>query len=188
VAMAMRLLLSVSLLLLAINAQAKWHSENQDVMGTRVSVMFWLEDDAKAAEALAAVMAEMHRIDHHFSPFIETSELSRANQQAVRATADKPLTISPELTSLIDRSLYYGDLSDGAFDITFASLARYYDTNILTHSNSGAVFIAYRSLAIAWQRFAVAQRQPDVEWRAREYRLHLVGCWQLCRGAERQWQ
>lgn len=123
----MRLWCIPLLLLLAANVHAKWHSDNQDVMGTRVSVMFWLEDDAKAAEALAAVMAEMHRIDHHFSPFIETSELSRANQLAVRATADNPLGISPELTSLIDRSLYYGHLSDGAFDITFASLARYYD-------------------------------------------------------------
>jgi thiamine biosynthesis lipoprotein len=69
----------------------------------------------------------MHRIDQHFSPYIASSELSRANQQAVLATADKPLVISPELTRLIDKSLYYSRLTDGAFDITFASLARYYD-------------------------------------------------------------
>ncbi|UUA71298.1 FAD:protein FMN transferase [Cellvibrio sp. QJXJ] len=109
------------------SALAKWHSDAQDVMGTRVSLTFWLEDDAKAAIALAAVMAEMHRIDQHFSPYITSSELSRANQQAVLATADKPLVISPELTRLIDKSLYYSRLTDGAFDITFASLARYYD-------------------------------------------------------------
>ncbi len=37
------------------------------------------------------------------------------------------MVISPELTRLIDKSLYYSRLTDGAFDITFASLARYYD-------------------------------------------------------------
>ncbi len=123
----MRFLCISLLLLLASSVQAKWHSDAQDVMGTRVSLTFWLEDDAKAAIALAAVMAEMHRIDQHFSPYIASSELSRANQQAVLATADKPLVISPELTRLIDKSLYYSRLTDGAFDITFASLARYYD-------------------------------------------------------------
>lgn len=123
----MRFLCIPLLLLLASGVQAKWHSDAQDVMGTRVSLTFWLEDDAKATIALAAVMAEMHRIDQHFSPYIASSELSRANQQAVLATADKPLIISPELTHLIDKSLYYSRLTDGAFDITFASLARYYD-------------------------------------------------------------
>lgn len=122
----MRLLIPL-LLLLATSVQAKWYGDTQDVMGTRVSVTFWLEDEAKAAEALVAVMAEMHRIDQHFSPYIASSELSRANQQAVLATAEKPLAISAELTRLIDKSLYYSRLTDGAFDITFASLARYYD-------------------------------------------------------------
>ncbi|AQT61549.1 FAD:protein FMN transferase [Cellvibrio sp. PSBB023] len=122
----MRLLIPL-LLLLATSAQAKWYSDTQDVMGTRVSVTFWSEDEAKAAEALVAVMAEMHRIDQHFSPYMASSELSRANQQAVLATAEKPLAISAELTRLIDKSLYYSKLTDGVFDITFASLARYYD-------------------------------------------------------------
>lgn len=120
-------LLCLPLLLVALHTHASWHSESQDVMGTRVSVTFWLENDDKASDALAAVMAEMHRIDRHFSPYIDTSELSRANQFAGRATADNPLGISPELTRLIDKSLHYGHLSEGAFDITFASLARYYD-------------------------------------------------------------
>lgn len=123
----MRLLCIPLLLLLAANTQARWHNENQDVMGTRVSLTFWLEDETKAQQAAAAVMAEMHRIDQHYSPFIESSELSRANQLAGRVTAAKPLSISPELTRLIDHSLYYGELTEGAFDITFASLARYYD-------------------------------------------------------------
>jgi thiamine biosynthesis lipoprotein len=96
-------------------------------MGTRINVALWLDDAVKAEAAVAAVMAEMRRIDQHFSPYIATSELSRANELAPKATAQNPLPISAELATIIDKSLYYSRLSDGAFDITFASLGRYYD-------------------------------------------------------------
>jgi len=104
-------------------------------MGTKVSVALWLEDDQKAEQAVEAVMAEMRRIDGHFSPYIETSELYRVNQLAPKASAKNPLSISPELAAIIDKSRHYSELSDGAFDITFASLGRYYDyRNKLTPS------------------------------------------------------
>nr|WP_084618284.1 FAD:protein FMN transferase [Cellvibrio sp. OA-2007] len=96
-------------------------------MGTKVSVALWLENDEKAEQAVAAVMAEMRRIDAHFSPYIETSELYRVNLLAPKASADKPISISPELAKIIQKANYYSTLSEGAFDITFASLGRYYD-------------------------------------------------------------
>lgn len=122
-----RLLLCVALLITSQLVLAKWHGDEQDIMGTKVSVALWLEDEQKAEQAVAAVMAEMHRIDEHFSPYIETSELYRANELAPKASAKNPLSISPELAAIIDKSLHYSALSEGAFDITFASLARYYD-------------------------------------------------------------
>ncbi len=104
-------------------------------MGTKISVALWLEDDQKAEQAVAAVMAEMRRIDEHFSPYITTSELYRVNQLAPKASAKNPLSISPELAAIIDKANHYSELSDGAFDITFASLGRYYDyRNKLTPS------------------------------------------------------
>lgn len=122
----MRWLLGV-LAFISCVAQSAWHGDEQDIMGTRVSVALWLEDAVQAEQAVAAAMAEMRRIDAEFSPYIETSQLYRANQLAPKASAKAPLDISPELTRIIDKSLYYSRLSDGAFDITFASLGRYYD-------------------------------------------------------------
>lgn len=123
-----RLMFFLGLLLaLSLDAQAKWHGDNQDMMGTKVSVTLWHDDENIAEAAVQAVMAEMRRIDAHFSPYIETSELYKVNQLAPKANARNPLLISPELAFIIDKSLYYSRVSDGAFDITFASLARYYD-------------------------------------------------------------
>jgi thiamine biosynthesis lipoprotein len=131
----MRLLLCISLLTACQFCLAKWHGDAQDIMGTKISVALWLEDDQKAEQAVAAVMAEMRRIDEHFSPYITTSELYRVNQLAPKASAKNPLSISPELAAIIDKANHYSELSDGAFDITFASLGRYYDyRNKLTPS------------------------------------------------------
>lgn len=120
-------LFSSLLILAAAGVQAAWHGDEQAIMGTRVNVALWLDDDAKAEQAVAAVMAEMRRIDQQYSPFIATSELSQVNELAPKATAEKPLRISAELARIIDKSLFYSRLSNGAFDITFASLGRYYD-------------------------------------------------------------
>lgn len=115
------------LLLVSQFTLAKWHGDAQDIMGTNISVTLWLEDDQKAEQAIAAVMAEMRRIDAQFSPYIESSELYRVNQLAPKASAQNPLPISAELAAIIQKANHYSDLSSGAFDLTFASIGRYYD-------------------------------------------------------------
>ena len=109
--------------IVSVAAQAAWQSDTQNIMGTQVSVTAWHESDVNANEAIAAVMAEMRRIDQSLSPYIESSELSRVNRLAVAA----PVKVSRELAFLVDKSLYYSGVSKGAFDITFGSVGRYYD-------------------------------------------------------------
>lgn len=113
--------------LLSLPALAGWHGDTQNIMGTVINVTVWHADDAKAEQAIAAVMAEMRRIDQQYSPYIPTSELSRVNDIAPKSTAKNPMSISLELATIIQKAEHYSELSGGAFDITFASLARYYD-------------------------------------------------------------
>jgi FAD:protein FMN transferase len=115
------------LLFLSASLSAGWHSDSQNIMGTVVSVTLWLDDDVKAEQAVAAVIADMHRIDQQYSPYIPSSELSRLNELAPKASAENPLSISAELTRILQKADHYSRLSNGIFDITFASLGRYYD-------------------------------------------------------------
>jgi len=108
-------------------AKPKWHGDEQAIMGTRIAVQLWMADDKKAEKAIAAVMDEMHRIDQEYSPWIETSQLYKLNQSVATATKEYPVKISEEMSTIIERSFYYSKITDGAFDITFASVARYYD-------------------------------------------------------------
>lgn len=111
------------LLMAAAPSFAEWHSDVQGIMGTKVNVTLWHEDAAHARAAIEAVMSEMRRIDARFSPYIESSELAQVNAKA----HGEEQALSEEFARLIDKSLYFSALSEGAFDITYASLANYYD-------------------------------------------------------------
>ncbi len=107
----------------ASNAHADWLKQQQDIMGTRVSVEFWHEDQLLRQECSDRVFTEMHRIDALMSPYRPESEISFINNNA----SITPIDISDEMSALIKRSLEFSDLSQGAFDITFASIGYRYD-------------------------------------------------------------
>ncbi len=102
---------------------AQWHQDTQAIMGTRVHVEFYAEDIDHGAELLVEVMHEMHRIDHAFSSYKEDSELSRVNRLAPLGWVD----VSAEMMDLLVKARHVSELSEGAFDITYASVGRYYD-------------------------------------------------------------
>jgi FAD:protein FMN transferase len=100
-----------------------WFSEQASIMGTRISVEVWHNDESVAEAAIDDVMSEFRRLDQALSPYIETSELYRVNQLA----AKQPVAISKEFFDLIAKSLTFSELTHGAFDITFASVGYQYD-------------------------------------------------------------
>ncbi|HXR20367.1 MAG TPA: FAD:protein FMN transferase [Steroidobacteraceae bacterium] len=119
-------LLGAVLGLLAAPVHAAWLSRAVDgIMGTRIFVELWAEDDAKqrGEQAIDAVMDEMRHIDESMSVYKPTSEVSKVNSLAVQ----QPVTISPELFKLLTTALEYSRITEGAFDITYASVGYMYD-------------------------------------------------------------
>lgn len=103
--------------------QAEWHSAQRAMMGTRVSVELWHEDAEQAQQAISAVMDAMQAVDAAMSPYIATSDVYRLNTLAAR----QPVVVSAPVFAVIDKALYYSALSEGAFDISFSSVGRFYD-------------------------------------------------------------
>lgn len=114
---------TLALLAAGSPAGADWHRDARDIMGTRITVEFWIEPGMNAPRCGDAVMAEMRRIDAAMSPFRDDSELSRVNREA----ADRPVPVSAELFDLLERARQISVLSGGAFDVTFASVGYLYD-------------------------------------------------------------
>lgn len=105
-------------------ARAEWMERVEDgIMGTRIVVELWATDRAQGSAAIEAVLAEMRRVDQAMSTYKPTSELSIVNARA----AQEPIKISQELFDLLSTSLEYSRITDGAFDVTYASVGYMYD-------------------------------------------------------------
>lgn len=92
-------------------------------MGTRVGVELWADDRAAADQVIERVMREMHRIDELMSTYKPTSQVSIVNAEA----AQHPVRVDADLFGLLQTSLEYSRLTEGAFDITYASVGHLYD-------------------------------------------------------------
>lgn len=118
---------SFSLMLYFISYQlviaSDWVIRDAEIMGTTIHAEVWHEDETLAEKAAELVLTTMHEVNHRMSPYIVSSELSVINREA----AVKSLKLSNELYGVIGRSLYYSDLTQGAFDVTFASVGYLYD-------------------------------------------------------------
>ena len=112
------------LLCAALPAHAEWVRRVTDgIMGTRITVEVWADDAAKGNQAIDAVLDEMRHIDETMSTYKPTSEVSQVNARA----ADGPMHISKELFDLLTAARQYSEITDGAFDITYASVGYMYD-------------------------------------------------------------
>jgi thiamine biosynthesis lipoprotein len=87
-------------------------------MGTFASVSV----PASAADSLSPCVAEasdcFSEFNALFSTYIETSEISRLN----RAAGGAPVSVSPATSEMLSLARHYGELSDGAFDISIKPL------------------------------------------------------------------
>jgi thiamine biosynthesis lipoprotein len=108
---------------LLLPVSAAWYQDKQGIMGTNIQVEVWSDDGQLGQQATQAVMAEMERINQLMSPYIASSELAILNQHA----AEYPVKVSKELFELIALSIEISKETQGAFDITFASVGYLYD-------------------------------------------------------------
>lgn len=147
----------------AVPARADWYQDTQASMGTRIHVELWHDDTATAERLMAAVMAEMERIDLAYSPYRKTSELSRLNRLAPGGWVE----VSAELFDLLERSRRMSELTGGAFDVTYASVGRYYDYREGKRPDDDQVrraveAIDYRHVELDRQTLRVRYTRPEV--------------------------
>lgn len=112
--------------------RAEWQQRSFSTMGTNIFVEVYHQDPELREQAILAVIEEMERINQQFSTYIGNSELSMLNKVAAARAAEpslntSPVTVSKELFELLQLSLKMSELTDGAFDVTYASVGYLYD-------------------------------------------------------------
>ena len=127
-------------------------------MGTRVAVQLWSEDPALAQRAIDAVIAEMHRTDELMSTYKPGSQLSQVNAHAY----ERQVQVDADIIDVVEKALGYSRLSDGVFDVTYASVGYLFDYRKHVHPTDAQIAAALP---------AVDYRQVVVDHDARTIRF-----------------
>ena len=89
-------------------------------MGSRFDITVVAADQKQADVYIDMAVTEIARIESLISSWDTNSQTSAINTNA----GIKPIKVAPELFDLIQRALRISELTDGAFDITYASMDR----------------------------------------------------------------
>lgn len=146
-----------------------WHQREAAIMGTRIAVELWSKTEASGEAAIDAVMAEMHRVDELMSHYKPESQLSRINAHA----GEGPVRVDRELFDLIARSLEFSRLTDGAFDITYASVGYLYDYR--HHVKPDEAQIEAHLSAVDWRSLELDPAKSTVRFTKPGMRIDLGG-------------
>jgi FAD:protein FMN transferase len=161
--------LSALLIVYAAPAHAEWMERTEAIMGTRVYVQLWADDPGAGDAAIEAVMAEMRRIDNLMSHYKPESQLSQINERANR----EPVQVDKELFDLIKLSTHYSQITQGAFDITYASVGYLYDYR--SHIRPTEAQIKSALPAVNWRNMLLDEAHHTVRFEHPGMRIDLGG-------------
>ena len=106
-----------------ILACGEWRSTQFDSMGTRFELEIWAPSEQKATQLNRKVREELEFLENLLSPYISSSDVSRINSDAGQGSVE----VNEITFQIVQQADRYSRMSDGAFDISFASVGRKYD-------------------------------------------------------------
>ncbi len=95
-------------------------AESRLLMGTIAEITAYGDNTETVKGAINLAFEEIKRLDNLMSNYKQESELSRVNREAVKG----PTTCDNELLHVIEESLRYSSITNGAFDITVGPLMK----------------------------------------------------------------
>lgn len=139
-----------------------WLSVKRDLMGTAFSIDVVVDDGTEGRYAVEAAFAEIERGEDILSNWDEQSRISELNGKAGVA----PVVVGPDLLAVLRRGLEIGDLTGGAFDISFASCGDVWsirDRRVPTRAELDACLphVDYRKVSLDLENDAAYISDPD---------------------------
>ncbi|GAB3935680.1 FAD:protein FMN transferase [Larkinella terrae] len=117
----MKHVLLLVLLLVEVGATAQvLRKRTVKLMGSRFDITLVANDSLSAERHIDLVIAEVTRIENLISDWKDDSQISRVNQNA----GIGPVRVDPEVFALTERALHFSQITNGAFDISFAAMDR----------------------------------------------------------------
>ena len=159
----------VLLLIISSQLNAQWQTEDAAIMGTTIRVEVWHEDGEVRQMGIDKVLEEMNRVNRLMSPYIEQSQLSKINKYAHEA----PVEVDRDLFGLIEKSIEVSRLTNGAFDITFASVGHLF--NYRKEIKPTEEEVAAAKLLIDYKNIVLDKDQNSVAFLKKGVKIDLGG-------------
>lgn len=167
----MRTLLTILFFVFSIGIQGqakKYYTveRSMKLMGSRFDITIVSESEEVAFINIQEAVAEINRIERMISSWDKNSETSLINKNA----GIKPVKVSKELFELIERSIKISEITDGAFDISYASMDKIwkydgtmkYEPSKIEIANSIAK-VGYKNIVLDKSKFTVFLKLPDMK-------------------------
>ncbi|WP_229201700.1 FAD:protein FMN transferase [Arsenicibacter rosenii] len=113
------LVLCLSLLSLTVSGQVL-RKRTVKLMGSRFDITIVDRDSLTAEKRIDEVIAEVTRIEYLISDWKAETQVSEVNRQA----GIRPVRVDAEVFALAERAIALSELTNGAFDISFAAMDR----------------------------------------------------------------
>jgi thiamine biosynthesis lipoprotein len=113
-----KILLIVFLFTTVLATSQITHKRKLFMLGSPFEVTAVANDTVKANEYIDLAVAEVKRIENLISDWIPTTQISEINRNA----GIKPVKVDTEVFELVERAIKISQITNGAFDISYASM------------------------------------------------------------------
>ena len=141
------------------------------VMGTFARVVVVAKDAGTAQKCIEAAFAEIDNVDNLMSDYKSDSEIGIVNNNA----AEKAVRVGEETFEVLQRSIEFSKLTDGAFDITVGPLVDLFRTAKENHIAPSQVQIDMAKTKVGYEKLILDPANKTVKFAIEGMRLDLGG-------------
>ncbi|MGD0552013.1 MAG: FAD:protein FMN transferase [Sedimentisphaerales bacterium] len=146
-------------------------SSCREVMGTLARIVVVAKHEWQGKRCIEAGFEQLKRIDAMMSDYKNDSELSRVNREAFT----NPVKVSPELFEILQKSVEFSRLSNGAFDVTVGPLVDLWhkagEVNVVPDENT----LAATKARVGFEKLILDANERTVRFAVKGMRLDLGG-------------
>ncbi|WP_264564053.1 FAD:protein FMN transferase [Flavobacterium sp. N3904] len=115
----MKKIISICFIFVAFSSFAQIiHKRKLSMLGSPFEMTVVAKDTVEANIYINMAIGEVRRIENEISDWIPTTPISQVNQNA----GLKPVKVPTEVFELVERSIKISEITEGAFDISYASM------------------------------------------------------------------
>ncbi len=132
-----RFVFALTVLFTSVVSGQKIYKRSLSMLGSPFEVTVVAGDSTFGEKALDMAVAEVRRIENLISDWKPETEISAVNRNAGK----QPVKVSREVFDLVARSIKISELTDGAFDVSYASMDRIwkFDGSMTAMPTPGAI-------------------------------------------------